>query len=338
MPIRLTDEDAPIVGSICRKLGGVALAIELTAGRVEAYGIRRTAELLDSQFSLLWPGRRTAPPRHQTLNATLDWSYNLLSDLERLVLRRLSVFVGGFTLDVAQKVVGTPDLEEAKVHNAIVALVAKSLASTDMSGPVPRCRLLDTTRTYASTKLSDTGESELLRRRHALCYRDILENAADQATVDQDQAGIAAADVDNIRAALNWAFGPGGDPSVGVDLAAYSASLWYGKALLTEYRHWANVAAAAVAADSGAPPNAKTALDTDGARKHRAVHERCIGSGQGVRGQGPGAGDQPQRYKGESIRIFGALGTGGADGSVIKRHSTLRKDVPTPPGRVPSPD
>jgi predicted ATPase/DNA-binding winged helix-turn-helix (wHTH) protein len=257
VPIQLTDEDAPIVGSICRKLGGVALAIELTAGRVEAYGIRRTAELLDSQFSLLWPGRRTAPPRHQTLNATLDWSYNLLSDLERLVLRRLSVFVGGFTLDVAQKVVGTPDLKEAEVVNAIAELIAKSLASTDMSGPVPRHRLLDTTRTYASTKLSDTGESELLRRRHALCFRNILENAADQETVYQDQSGTAAADLDNVRAALNWAFGPSGDPAIGIDLAAYSASLWYGKALLTEYRHWANVAAAAAAADTGAPPTQK---------------------------------------------------------------------------------
>ncbi|MEH2566484.1 ATP-binding protein [Bradyrhizobium sp. AZCC 2289] len=255
MPIQLTDEDAPIVGSICRKLGGVALAIELTAGRVEAYGIRRTAELLDSQFSLLWPGRRTAPPRQQTLNATLNWSYNLLSDLERLVLRRLSVFVGGFALDVAQNVVGTADIEEANIHNAITELIAKSLASTDMSGPVPRYRLLDTTRTYASAKLRDTGESELLRRRHALCYRDILENAADRETVYQDQAGTAAPDVDNVRAALNWAFGPGGDPSIGVDLAAYSASLWYGKALLTEYRHWANLAAAA--ADTGTPSTQK---------------------------------------------------------------------------------
>src|SRR6476620_8132407 len=124
-----------------------------------------------------------------------------------------------------------------------------------MSGPVPRYRLLDTTRTYASTKLSDTGESELLRRRHAVCYRNILENAADQETVYQDQADIAGTDVDNIRAALNWAFGPSGDPSIGVDLAAYSASLWYGKALLTEYRHWANVAAAA--ADTGTPPTQK---------------------------------------------------------------------------------
>jgi predicted ATPase/DNA-binding winged helix-turn-helix (wHTH) protein len=254
MPIRLTDEDAPIVGSICRKLGGVALAIELTAGRVEAYGIRRIAELLDSQFSLLWPGRRTAPPRHQTLTATLDWSYNLLSDLERLMLRRLSVFVGGFTLDIAQKVARTPDLDEAEVYDAIAELIAKSLASSDMSGPVPRYRLLDTTRNYASTKLSDTGESELLRQRHAVCYRDILEDSAGKETVYQDQAGIAAIDVDNIRAALNWAFGPTGDPSIGVDLTAYSASLWYGKALLTEYRHWANLAAVAATAEAGAPP------------------------------------------------------------------------------------
>jgi len=253
MPIQLTNEAAAIVGSICRRLGGVALAIELTAGRVEAYGIRRTAELLDSQFSLLWPGRRTAPPRHQTLNATLDWSYNLLSDLERLVLRRLSVFVGGFTLDVAQKVVETPDLEKAEAHNAIAALIGKSLVSTDMSGPVPRHRLLDATRTYAFAKLSDTGESELLRRRHALCYRDILEDAADQETVFQDQTSVAATDVDNVRAALNWAFGSSGDPSIGVDLAAYSAPLWYGKALLTEYRDWAHVAAAAAAADAGTP-------------------------------------------------------------------------------------
>jgi predicted ATPase/DNA-binding winged helix-turn-helix (wHTH) protein len=253
MPIQLTDEDAPIVGSICRKLGGVALAIELTAGRVQAYGIRRTAELLDSQFSLLWPGRRTAPPRHQTLNATLDWSYNLLSDLERLMLRRLSVFVGGFTLDVAEKVIGPPDIEAAKVDNAIGELIAKSLASTDLSGAVPRYRLLDATRTYASAKLSDAGETEQLKRRHALCYRNILENTADQEIFDQDQAGTTAADVDNVRAALNWAFGPSGDLAVGIDLAAYSASLWYGKALLTEYRHWANVAAAAAAADKGTP-------------------------------------------------------------------------------------
>src|SRR6202453_3603358 len=93
-----SDADAPVVAEICRKLDGIALAIELAAGRVSAYGIRGVATLLDQRFGLLWRGRRTALPRHQTLAATLDWSYDLLSPTERLVLRRLAVFVGGFSL------------------------------------------------------------------------------------------------------------------------------------------------------------------------------------------------------------------------------------------------
>ena len=96
--INLTDQEVRIAGNICRKLGGNALAIELAAGRVGAYGLQEIARLLDSEFALRWPGRRTAPPRHQTLRATLDWSYNLWSEVERTVLRRLSVFVAGFTL------------------------------------------------------------------------------------------------------------------------------------------------------------------------------------------------------------------------------------------------
>ncbi|MEI9926324.1 MAG: hypothetical protein WDN50_25810 [Bradyrhizobium sp.] len=310
----------------------MALAIELTAGRVEAYGIRRVAELLDSQFSLLWPGSRTAPPRHQTLNATLDWSYNLLSDLERLMLQRLSVFVGGFTLDVAQKIVRTPDLEEAGVYDAIAGLIAKSLVSADMSGPVPRYRLLDTTRTYASAKLSDTGESELLRRRHALCYRDLLQATADQETLDQDQAGTAATDVDNIRASLNWAFGPGGDPSVGVDLAAYSASLWYGKALLTEYRHWAHVAATA---ETGGLPTQKQlamqmalastrcsrAVDRTGYSRPRLWIWRSTSTTK--------EGKYPPIWPFGDTRCARLT---------IWRPSTLRENVSIPPGRSTTPD
>ena len=97
----LTDADAPIVAEICRRLDGIALALELAASRVGVHGVQGTASLLDKQFRLLWRGRRTALPRHQTLSATLDWSYNLLSRTERLVLRRLAVFVGGFSLEAA---------------------------------------------------------------------------------------------------------------------------------------------------------------------------------------------------------------------------------------------
>jgi predicted ATPase len=114
----LVDEDARIVSGMCRQLGGIALAIELAAGRVAAYGIRDTASLLNGQFALLWPGRRTAPPRQQTLNATLDWSYDLLSDDERKVFRQLSVFTGGFTLDAACRVVTGDEPGSFEFHEA----------------------------------------------------------------------------------------------------------------------------------------------------------------------------------------------------------------------------
>src|ERR1700749_4312832 len=104
----MADQDVRIAGNICRQIGGNALAIELAAGRVETYGLQEIARLLDSEFALRWPGRRTAPPRHQTLRATLDWSYNLLSEVERTVLRRLSVCVTGFTLEAAQPFAGGP--------------------------------------------------------------------------------------------------------------------------------------------------------------------------------------------------------------------------------------
>src|ERR1700689_2290175 len=121
----LSDIDAPIVARSCRRLDGVALAIELVASRVGILGIRGTAQLLDNHFSLLWHGRRTALPRHQTLNAMLDWSYSLLSEREKVVLRRLSIFVGGFTLQAAGSVASHTDVDEAGAIDAVVNLVTK---------------------------------------------------------------------------------------------------------------------------------------------------------------------------------------------------------------------
>src|SRR5262245_15942641 len=199
-PLTISDADAPIVGTICRKLGGMALAIELAAGRVGTYGLRETAAALDGEFALRWPGRRTAPPRHQTLSATLDWSYNLLSDAERKVLRRLSVFVNGFTLDGAQSVATAMDMSREEVFDAVAGLLAKSLASADTSGSVTRHRLLDTTRTYAAMKLADAGERPVFRRRHAEYYRELLQK------MPGDAEAAANPHLDDIRAALNWGF------------------------------------------------------------------------------------------------------------------------------------
>jgi predicted ATPase/DNA-binding winged helix-turn-helix (wHTH) protein len=259
-PIQLRDADAPIVGNICRRLGGIALAIELAAGRVGAYGLREIAELLDSQFALRWPGRRTAPPRHQTLSATLEWSYNLLSDLERTVLRRLSVFVTGFTLEAAQHVAGDPDIGKEEVFDAVAGLLVKSLASADTSGSTTRYRLLDTTRTYAAMKLTDAGEGDILRRRHAEYCRELLRKAAGDADLPTDERRALATHLGDIRAALNWAFGPGGDLSLGVDLTSCSSSIWLSKALFAECHEWTTRAAAVAPSKDGQATEQQTLI------------------------------------------------------------------------------
>jgi predicted ATPase/DNA-binding winged helix-turn-helix (wHTH) protein len=233
----LVDEEAQIVSGMCRQLGGIALAIELAAGRAAVYGIRNTASLLTGQFALLWPGRRTAPPRQQTLNATLDWSYNLLSEDERKVFRKLSVFRGGFTLDAACRVVTDDQLGSLECHGIVASLVAKFLASPE-PGASNRYRLLDMSRAYADTKLQRAGESLDLHRRHAIYYRDLLSQAALE---NQDPRALVT-EIDNIRAALSWSFKPSGDSELGVQLAALSATAWLGLGLLTECHDWMKTA------------------------------------------------------------------------------------------------
>src|SRR5690606_20539707 len=129
----LTDETAPFAAEICQKMDGIALAIELAAGRVRSHGLQGTAELINSRFDLLWHGRRTAPPRHQTLQATLDWSYKLLSENERSVLYRLSVFVTPFSLEAAQRIAKDAILMECEVATAVASLADKSLLSSSIS-------------------------------------------------------------------------------------------------------------------------------------------------------------------------------------------------------------
>jgi predicted ATPase/DNA-binding winged helix-turn-helix (wHTH) protein len=172
----LSDIDAPIVARICRRLDGVALAIELAASRVGSLGIRGTTELLDNRFSLLWYGRRTALPRHQTLNAMLDWSYSLLSEFEKQVFCRLSVFVGDFTLQAARSVASEAEADEADVADAVANLVGKSLISTAVISGSTYYRLLDTTRGYAATKLAEGGEADLIARRHAMFFSKFFQH------------------------------------------------------------------------------------------------------------------------------------------------------------------
>jgi predicted ATPase/DNA-binding winged helix-turn-helix (wHTH) protein len=150
----LRDADAPTVARICRKLDGIALAIELAAGRVDAYGVEGVEALLDSKLSLLWQGRRTAPPRHQTLNATLDWSYDLLSEPERVTLRRLVVLSGAFSLEAAQAAAEAGGIDPGTIAEVVATLVAKSLIVSETFRGGVSYRLLDTTRAYLNAKLA----------------------------------------------------------------------------------------------------------------------------------------------------------------------------------------
>jgi predicted ATPase/DNA-binding winged helix-turn-helix (wHTH) protein len=243
----LSDADAPIVAEICRKLDGIALAIELAAGRVGAYGIRKVATLLDDRFGLLWRGRRTALPRHQTLTATLDWSYDLLPELERTILRRLSIFAGIFTLEAARSVAAENDVDGALVVSAMDSLVSKSLVAADTSDAILHLRLLDTTRAYASQKLVESSEADRIARRHAVYYRELLNRigmktlslgAEPDRTGGVTEAWLETQDrvIDEVRAALDWAYSDRGDPTLAVNLTAAAAPVWIHHLLIDECR------------------------------------------------------------------------------------------------------
>lgn len=247
--IALDDSNAAIAARICRKLDGMALAIELAAGRVEAYGLEQTATLLDERLNLLWQGQRTAPPRQKTLQATLDWSYGLLSGLERLVLRRLAVFAGHFTIDAALEVVPDAQVDRSLLFEAIDSLVAKSMVAPRPIGAMMRYRLLDTTRAYL---LGIEDDESALAARHATYYRRWLQQAGTKwATVPSaDERAIHFSALHNVRAALDWCFGAGGDVGIGIALAAAAAPIFLAMSLLTECRRWSERALAAIDSSS----------------------------------------------------------------------------------------
>jgi predicted ATPase/DNA-binding winged helix-turn-helix (wHTH) protein len=235
---RLTDEDAPIVADICRRLDGIALAIELAASRVAAFGLRELAARLDDRFQLLTTGRRTALPRHQTLGATLDWSYQLLPDPERMLLRHLAVFAGEFSLEAAIAVM--PEATAPRVVDDIADLVAKSLVVADLRGERAQYRLLDTTRLYGQEKLRGSGEYRQAVMRHADHFRHFFARAEPESDTlaKADWLARFGGQIGNLRAALDWAFSPDGDVAIGVALTTAAIPLWVELSLMAECRGW----------------------------------------------------------------------------------------------------
>ena len=236
----VSDAEALVVASICRKLDGVALAIELAARRVESHGLQQTATLLDQRLTLLWVGSRTAPPRQKTLQATLDWSFGLLTELERMVLRRLAVFVGHFTLDAALEVVTGATLDRSTVLGAVDSLVAKSIVATSPLGAMMRYRLLDTTRDYAREIGIDAADAADLSIRHATYFRRWLEQSGKEWSTSSSGIERAShfAAINNVRAALEWCFSPEGNAEVGVNLAAAAVQVFLAMSLLPECHRW----------------------------------------------------------------------------------------------------
>ena len=232
----LDPQVATIAAAICRRLDGIPLAIELAAASAVALGVEGLARRLDDRFWLLTGGRRTALPRHQTLRATLDWSYELLSECERLVLRRLSIFAGSFTLDAASTVAQNADVAVGDVVDCVAGLVAKSLVTADASGPVVGYRLLKTTRAYALEKLIESGEFEAHARAHAEYFRVLFESAETGLETQPAAAWLAVHSrwIDDVRAALDWAFSLGDDEMLGVALTVATVPLWLQMSLMQE--------------------------------------------------------------------------------------------------------
>lgn len=246
----IDEETARLVAEMCQRLDGMALPIELVAVRAATHGITATARQLGERFSLGWAGRRTALPRQQTLQATLDWSYDLLTDVERIVLERLAIFVGPFSIDAALDVAADAGIGSDEVAVALDELTSKSLIAPDRSRGTGTYRLLELTRAYAREKLAARGDAaqEAVARRHAAFFLAELEMAEQDEGVLQDARPLRP-QLGNIRSALDWCFGPDGDRRMAVRLAAASAPVFLNLSHLIECRTWCTCALAEIADD-----------------------------------------------------------------------------------------
>jgi predicted ATPase len=238
----LSDENAQSVVNVCRRLDGIPLAIELAASRVTMLPVKELAEQLDRSLEMLAGGNRVSLPRQQTMRATIDWSYDLLSEREQRVFERLSAFAGGCTLAAATSVCADEDTTEADMIELLSALVDKSLVVADFEGSHPRYRLLEPFRRYARDKLAARGDAEVIARRHALVYVELAERlrrAYDEPESPlywRDSTERLKGEIDNARAALEWALTRRGDVALGQRLVGEQAASSYFTIL--EGRHW----------------------------------------------------------------------------------------------------
>jgi predicted ATPase len=252
-------EDLRSIAAICRRLDGIPLAIEFAAAHTATLGIQQVAAGLSDRFALLTSGRRTALARHRTLRATLDWSYILLPAAEQRLLRHLGVFAGGFTLEATASVMRHSEMAETAILDGLAGLVARSLVTFDGSAAPDRWRLLETIRAYAFEKLDESGETDGARRHHAEYFRDLfVPESGSRSRLTQDDLAVRVREIDNVRAALDWAFSAVGDAEIGIDLTAAYGPVWLNLSLMAECRERCDRALREV--EHAATPNPQTQM------------------------------------------------------------------------------
>jgi predicted ATPase/class 3 adenylate cyclase/DNA-binding CsgD family transcriptional regulator len=236
----LTNENADTVSEICRRLDGLPLAIELAAARVRALSLTEILDGLRDRFRLLTGGSRIAVRRQQTLHASVDWSHALLTETERVMFRRLAVFLGGFDLDAAQAVGGDGDMQRFQVLDLLTLLVDKSLVVAENSSGRTRYRLLETVRQYALEKLGESGEADAARSRHRDHYAAMaaLLDAPGGSNYEHHIEQIET-ELDNLRAAFTWSC-ENSDIEQALMLASSLQPLWLTRGRIKEGRDWFN--------------------------------------------------------------------------------------------------
>ena len=240
----VTDGNVATVAEICRRLDGMPLAIELAAARVRALSVGEILDSLHDRFRLLTGGARTAVRRQQTLRASVDWSHALLTETERMLLRRLAVFLGGFDLDAAQSVAGADGLQRYQVLDQLTLLVDKSLVVAENIRSRTRYRLLETVRQYALEKLGESGEADAVRSRHRDYYTALaaLLDTPARGTYEQ-RLEQAETEIDNLRAAFVWSR-ENSDVELALALASSLQPLWQARGLIREGLAWFEAALA----------------------------------------------------------------------------------------------
>jgi predicted ATPase/class 3 adenylate cyclase len=314
----LSDENTPHVAEICRRLDGIPLAIELAAARVKVLSPKQLAQKLDERFRVLTGGDRSALPRQQTMRALVDWSYDLLSDDERTLFRKLSIFAGGFTLESASTICSDGAIDEIAILDMLSSLVDKSLVHAEPAANGTRYRLLESMRQYARERLTERGEYPAVAQAHASAF---LTNAQEldrlfETTPNRAWIMQAEPELENWRAALEWALTGRNDVALARRLAGLLQWMWYFFAP-AEGRRW--VGSAIETIDDTTPEEVVARLDLaiahiDGALTQRkASYEAAERARSRFRKLGDARGEaEAQRIAGGALALLGRASEGEA--------------------------